>query len=571
MGTNDIRERTMTLTLTDLFCGAGGSSTGAISVPGVEVAVASNHWQLAIETHNTNHPEADHICADLSQIDPRLFRNTDLLWASPSCTKHSVAQGKRRQDAQPDLFGETLPDEAAERSRATMWDVVRFAEYHDYEAVIVENVVEVYLWPPFQSWLMAMRSLGYVDQIVYLNSMHAQLIGTGAPQSRDRIYIVWTKAKNKRPDLTRVVSPNAVCSECGPIRALQSWKRLDRAPWGKYRSQYVYRCPNVKCRNQIVEPLYRPASDIIDWSLVGTRLGDRKRPLAAKTMARIRAGIERYWGPILVEAAGNTYDAADPRHPAYGRPDGYMRAWPTDDPLRTVHTTMSKALAIPVEGREGKGATPMSEALRTMTTRNETGLLVPCGGTWRDEAASLTEAMSTRTTRETDGVAFAPFIAELRGGSCDARAIADPLSTVAASGNHHGLVTSYYGKGGTRTSDDALPTVTAMEKHALLMRNNTARGDQGQMSTPVSEYIRTVTTSGHQSLLTAGRPTIDVNDVYFRMLEPREIVAAMDFPEGYTMLGNRREQVRLAGNAVTPCAARDLVGAVVETLHGSAA
>ena len=42
------------LTLTDLFCGAGGSSTGAIAAPGIEVRVASNHWQLAVETHNTN-------------------------------------------------------------------------------------------------------------------------------------------------------------------------------------------------------------------------------------------------------------------------------------------------------------------------------------------------------------------------------------------------------------------------------------------------------------------------------------------------------------------------------------
>ena len=50
--------------------------------------------------------------------------------ASPSClsTKRSVAQVKRRQDAHPDLFGDTLPDAAAERSRATMWYVVRFAE-----------------------------------------------------------------------------------------------------------------------------------------------------------------------------------------------------------------------------------------------------------------------------------------------------------------------------------------------------------------------------------------------------------------------------------------------------------
>jgi DNA (cytosine-5)-methyltransferase 1 len=144
----------MTLTLTDLFAGAGGWSTGAIAVPGVSVKLAANHWKLALETHAANHPATDHRCADLSQIDPRLFPRTDLGWFSPSCTNHSVAQGIKRSDAQPDLFGDVLPDEAAERSRATMWDVVRFSEYHHYRAVIVENVVDVYHWAPFQAWFV---------------------------------------------------------------------------------------------------------------------------------------------------------------------------------------------------------------------------------------------------------------------------------------------------------------------------------------------------------------------------------------------------------------------------------
>ena len=283
------------LTLTDLFCGAGGSSTGAAQIPGVEVACAANHWQLAVDTHAENHPNADHRCADLSQIDPRYFPRTVLGWFSPSCTHHTVARGQKLIDGQADLFGETLPDAAAERSRATMWDVVRFSEHHRYEAVIVENVVDVYRWPPFQSWLAAMDSIGYAHQIVYLNSMHAQVFGPGAPQSRDRIYIVFWRKGNTAPDLRRVTRPNAVCTTCGTVRAMQVWKRPDRAPWGRYRSQYVYRCPNVKCRNQVVEPAFRPAADIIDWSLLGQRIGDREKPLAPKTMARIQAGIERYW------------------------------------------------------------------------------------------------------------------------------------------------------------------------------------------------------------------------------------------------------------------------------------
>ena len=87
-------------------------------------------WQLAVDVHGENHRGADHICADISQISPRYFPHTELLWASPECTNHSRAKGRKAETGQPDLFGETLPAEAAERSRATMWDVVRFSEHH---------------------------------------------------------------------------------------------------------------------------------------------------------------------------------------------------------------------------------------------------------------------------------------------------------------------------------------------------------------------------------------------------------------------------------------------------------
>lgn len=515
-----LHHSTLDLTITDHFCGAGGSSSGAKQIPGVTVKVAANHWQLAVDTHAENHPTTDHRCADLSNVDPRWFPYTTMAWFSPECTNHSIAKGRRKLDAQPDLFDEVLPDEAAERSRATMWDVVRFTEHHLYEAVIVENVVDAWNWLPFTAWLQAMDSLGYHHHTVMLNSMHAQAFGPGAPQSRDRMYVVFWRKGNRRPDFECVTSPDALCTTCGPVKARQVFKRDDKH-WGRYRAQYVYRCPRSQCQYSIVEPLYRPASDIIDWSLEGTRIGDRGRPLAAKTMARIQAGIDKYWKPLLV----------------------------------------------PVEGRDGKQAAPVDAPARTMTTRNETGLLVPCGGTWRENAAPTDQPISTRTTRETDGLAF---VAELRGGGSKHRPVSDPLCTVTASGNHHGLVTTYYGKGGAQPTDEALPTVTTVEKHALIMRNNTPRSGNGsEMTTPVGEPIRTVTTSGHQSLLDAPRPTIDIDDVRFRMLEPREIVAAMDFPDQYVVLGNRREQVRMAGNAVTPPAARDLVGIVAASLEGT--
>lgn len=520
------------LTMTDLFCGAGGSSTGAIDVPGVRVRVASNHWKLAVETHNTNHPDTDHVCADLSQINPRYFPRTDILWASPECTNHSRAKGKKHAElggGQGDLF-KPLPDEAAERSRATMYDVPRFAEAHQYRAIIVENVVEVTQWAPFRGWLITMDSLGYRHKIISLNSMHAQAHGMPAPQSRDRVYVAFWRKGNKAPDFARMQRPQAYCPTCDKVvSAMQAWKNGRKV--GRYRAQYVYRCPSVACRNQIVEPGWLPAASIIDWSMPGTRIGDRAKPLADKTRRRIAAGIARYWSPIHLEAAGHTYDAADPKHVSHGDPNAYYRAWPVADPLKTLHTIESKALAIPVEGRDGKVASTMGAPLRTATTRLETGLAVP------------------------------PFLAELRGGGSTARRASDPLATVTASGNHHGLVTSYYGRGATQPDSRALPTVTTVDRHALIMRNNSGGAE---MTTPATEPVRTVTTTGHQSVLT-GR-AVDVEDVLFRMLTPSEVKRAMDFPEGYIMLGNRREQVRLAGNAVTACTARDLVATVVEAL-----
>ncbi|KRD36834.1 DNA methyltransferase [Oerskovia sp. Root918] len=538
------------LTMTDLFCGAGGSSTGAVGVPGVEVKLAANHWDVAIETHNANHPETDHLQADISNTDPRYVPTTDLLWASPECTNHSRAKGRKLAGQQPDLFGDVLPEAAAERSRATMWDVVRFAEAHHYKAVLVENVVEVVDWSSpwgvrgglFQSWLAAMHALGYRHRIISMNSMHAQGYGLPAPQSRDRVYIAFWRTGDRAPDFDRMLRPKAYCAGCDQIvDAMQWWKKGDgQTRPGRYRSQYLYRCPNVACRNQVVEPAWLPASSIIDWSNPGTRIGDRAKPLAEKTMRRIQVGIERYWSPIHVEHGGNQYDAADPKHAGFGDPSSYYRAWPASEPLRTMHTRESKAIAympvmVPVEGREGKQPMTMGDPLRTQTTRNESGL------------------------------AFPPFLAELRGGGSTARPAADPLATITASGNHHGLVMPYYGNGRTAPTGDALSTVTTVDRHALIHRNN---GGGAEMTTLTGEPVRTITTAGHQSLLTG--QTVDIEDVRFRMLEPSEIKQAMAFPADYVMAGNRREQVKLSGNAVTPPAARDLVATVVAALTGEA-
>lgn len=550
------------LTVTDLFCGAGGSSSGLVDA-GYKVVIAANHWQLAIESHQVNHPDTDHAQADISQVDPRYFPKTHVLWGSPECTNHSIAKGVKRQRQQDQALFELdgtrpLPDEAANRSRATMWDIPRFAEHHRYMAIILENVVDAYRWDQFPAWQMAMESLGYRLRFVWLNSMHAQIGGLPAPQSRDRMYIVMWRADlstktHPAPNVGKWTRPLAFCPEHGQVQAVQAFKKAEQ--WGRYRAQYLYRCPDCYV---VIEPGWLPAASIIDWSIPAQRIGDREKPLAEKTRERIRRGIERHWAPIIAKAAGNTYDGVTTG-------SNYLRIAPTDEPMPTQTGTAEHGLAIPplivnnvsgadasrsepisrelpsivaggthasllipVEGREGKQAASTADPLRTQSTRNETGLLVPYYST--GTARPTAEPMGAVTTVDREAL-----VVPLRNHGV-AKPTTHPIDTVSAEGNHH----------------------------ALVMRNNMGGAE---MSTPITEPIRTLTTSGHQSLIEPPAPiSLDVDDAGFRMLEPHEIQAGMGFAADYVLLGSKRDKVKQAGNAVTPPAARDLGHAVAEFL-----
>ena len=571
----------MSITVTDIFCGGGGSSTGMVTIPEVEVRMAANHWDLAVQVHNSNHPNADHAAVDLHEEDPRYFPTTDILWASPECTKWSQASGGKYAAVSTALDGDLLellnpelveedPETAIiQRSRLLMFDVLRFVEHHRYRALVVENVVDIATNPKFAPewalWRKGLRNLGYEFRVVSLNSMHAQAMGDPAPQSRDRLYIVAWRKGDKAPDIDRVLRPLAWCPACSEVvEAQQAWKNGRTV--GKYRSQYVY--IHGGC-GATVEPGYLPAAAAIDWTLRGTRIGDRTKPLAEKTRRRIAAGIAKYWRPFHIEAGGNQYDAADPKHPAYGRPDGYYRAWSVLDVLKTLHTAESKALCVPLEGRAGDRVNPVGLPLRTQTSRHLDAFVTDAQFGGRDWP--ITEPSPTLTTYDNASVIEPPFVAELRGGGSDARPVADPLSTVTASGNHHALVLPYYGASkGAQPTTKPIGTLTTVDRYALLTRHFTSKDpDSAEMTTPVTEYMRTLTTTAQQSVVTPGdikAAEAQVDDCLFRMLEPHEVAAGMAFPADYKWAGTRRERVKLAGNAVTPPAARDLIAAVVEAL-----
>lgn len=562
----------MTATVTDLFCGAGGSSLGA-EFAGMELRMAANHWQTAIDVHQAHFPDAGHDCADISQADPRRYPVTDILLASPECTNHSQARGVSRRQQDPTLWD--APDPAAERSRATMWDVPRMAEQNKYKVIVVENVVEATKWIMFPAWRQAMELLGYRLTIVSANSMHH-----GVPQSRDRVYFVWALA-GIDVDLEQEIP--AACTRCERVTvARQAWKNGRTV--GRYRQQWTWNC--VTC-NTVVEPATRGAVEIIDWALACPRIGDRTRPLADKTRARILAGMQRYgWAPIVTAGAGNTHE----RTPG-------NRARPLTDPLPVQQTTATHALVVRNNGTPGghpaRHVTPAEEPLRTVTAQCGQAVLMNTAHGGRihdlDDPHPTVCASDDRLS----------LIVPLRTNG-QARPTGHPTPTATAGTTGMGLAIHMRGTETSQVADSATPlddpirTVSAGGTHAgLLMRNNVGGAE---MVTPVEEPARTLTTKGHQSLLmpyygrteaqTVDRPVptvptrdrfalVDldqlVDDCGFRMLEPHEIAAAMAFPDRYIPLDlTKKDRVKLAGNAVTPPVMQWICGRVLQALERAA-
>ncbi len=477
------------ITFTDFFCGFGGSSIG-LTEAGLQLVWAANHWDLAIENHAANFRHADHYRGDISGYDMRKVPKADVAWLSPECTWHSPAGGRKRIRAELDgLFpDEHVQSEAGERSRATMWDVVRAAEAKAFKIVIVENVVEVTSWPSFDAWLHAMELNGYEHQIVCVTAAH---IGDErnpyAPQWRDRIYFVFYKRGIAFP----VIEPRplAWCSQCeGVVESRQSWKREDRRRIGKYGPQYVYVCATGNHPSFVVEPYVLPASAAIDWSDLGTRIGDREKELAPATMRRIEAGIRMFARPIVAAAAGQTYDAASERvslaagprpgyrvAPADSTPLGVRTGTPGDgvavppfmagvnhgegdsgrqyladeQPLATRSTKIGDGVVVPpfvsrqYNSRTGVGRdsehlnTGTDEPLHPITAQGggNHALVVPAGGTWNKTPYPADEPLRTRLTRDNEGVAFI----DVARTNNRPRGVDEPLAPV-TTGLNQGLV-----------------------------------------------------------------------------------------------------------------------------------
>lgn len=464
----------------DLFCGAGGLSTGlALACESLDQDIeltAVNHWGPAIETHTQNHPDATHYNAKVEEIQPRAAvgqGDVKLLAGGPECTHFSSARGGKPVDAQ---------------KRASPWHVVDWVAKLLPENVLLENVPEFKSWGPvidgeptrngtfFEAWVETVRNLGYSVSWRVLNAADY-----GDATARKRLFII--ARKDLQPEWpTPTHSANAIG---------------DTDP-------------------------YRTAEDIIDWSDPGDSIWSRSRPLVNNTMQRIADGLERHGGEhvapfadTVAELGTADVEALQAEIVPAAEVGAAIRA--RDGPFLVEGAADVPAVA--ADGGHEDGPTPFllgqqSNATARDATERPTPTIATRGaiGLYQPAAFVLPRNGSRRGLHSNP--AYDPG--------------ERPLHTVTAK-NHDGWLVSpflveYYGNGSSQPVDEPLPTVTTKDRFALVV----------------------------PELYPLGL------DIRFRMLQPRELAAAMGFPDDYAFAGNKTETTEQIGNAVPVNLARSL-------------
>lgn len=458
----------------DLFCGAGGTSSGLMKVAremGLSVNLtAINHWPRAVETHAKNHGGARHLCAALGSIEPKLAvpgGKLRLLLASPECTHHSIARG-----------GKPMNDQ----SRASAWHVLHWCEELRVQDVLIENVKEFEDWGPLGANGRPLKSRKGEFFKAFINALR--------------------------------VSYRHV-----------EWRRLNAKDYGDATSRI--RLFIRASHKPIVWPVAthaqnpRPARDIIDWSIPGESIFTRKRPLKPNTLARIEAGIRKYWGswaePFIVVLRNN------------------CNAAPMSAPLGTLCA----------DGEHFGIVTPGQPFIVPQNSN----------GAPRDVGQPIPAI--TTTSR---GVGMVqPLILSAGGPKVDAFPVSQPMNTVLTR-DHMAIaepfiVPTNYGEEGrsgqprTRSIDQPLPTITGKRSSALIepLVVCMANSSSGNRVRSGADPLPTATARDRFGLITPDRCKLDI---LFRMLQPHELAGAMGFDKDYEFTGTREERVKQIGNAV---------------------
>lgn len=490
----------------DLFCGAGGTSTGVERAmyegnKCAEVIACVNHDPNAIASHAANHPNALHFTEDIRTLDlTELVAHTNskraanpnalvVLWASLECTNFSKAKGGQPRDADSRTLAEHL---------------FRYIEALTPDYIYIENVEEFMCWGDldengkpvsrdkgrlYMRWVQTVCKYGYDFAYRLLNAANY-----GAYTSRTRFFGIF--AKKNLP----IVFPEPTHCKNGKrdmFSSLQSWK---------------------------------PVKEVLELSNEGKSIFERDKPLADKTLERIYAGLIKFIA---------------------GGKEAFL----------IKYNSMNQS---------GKYTAPsIDEPCPTVATQNRLGvakvqfLSKQFSGDPNGKNISINEPCGTITTIDHHAVVSTQFIDAYYGNGHEhsielpspTLTTVDRLSLITAD---QFILNPQYSSSGGSIDKPCFTLIARMDK----MPPYLVSAEKGKFSIVVYESDTPAMRKIKEFMAMFG-----IVDIKMRMLNVGELKRIMGFGSEYTLIGTQAEQKKYIGNAVEVNMSRALCVALYSELN----
>lgn len=519
------------LNTVDLFCGAGGATTGLeLALSRLKMChrgLAINHWAVAVDTMKRNHPDIDTKQMSIEEAVPADLVPegvVDLLWASPSCTHHSRAKGGKPRSnqlrAQPEL-------------------VLTWLDQLFIRRIIIENVPEFVDWGPLNKNGKPIKKLKGACFIAWIRAIEA------------RNYTVdW-----------RVVN----CADYGDATSRRRFfLKAVRRGCGKIRWPEPTHAENPQPDLFGTLKPWRGVRECLDLSNPGKSIFNRDNPLSRNTLRRVAVGMQKYNGmDFLMDMLGS--DGGDE-----------SRVHLLTKPMPTQHSGGNRCAVVrPFVVRLNKNcdAENIDAPLSTVTASGQHHAL--CQPLIIDhckngEAKPLDKPLGTQHTHDRFSV-VQPFILDYFGLKHNhkhhVKSVDRPLPTLTTETHHYlcqPLVLGQHGGAAARPIDEPCPTIATagairVATPIILDMSRPGGNDSGHVR-PADKPIQTLTTCDNVQVAipvifdeAVGLPRLPDGryiDIRLRMLKPSELAAAHSFPKDYVLTGNRGEQVKQIGNSV---------------------
>jgi DNA (cytosine-5)-methyltransferase 1 len=421
--------------IVDNFAGGGGASTGIELAIGHSVDIAINHDPAAIAMHKANHPETEHFCENVWEVNPVKAvkgRPVGLAWFSPDCKHFSKAKGGKPVE---------------KKIRGLAWIVLKWAALVRPRVIMLENVEEFQTWGPlnrrrhpikskkgqtYWKWRGQLEALGYE-----IDSRELVAADYGAPTKRKRFFMV------ARCDGIPIVWP--------------------KPTHGDRNSEEVIK--------GLLKP-YVPAAEIIDWDIPCKSIFGRKKPLAENTMKRIARGLQKFVvdnpEPFIMQI-GHTGFTKD-------------RNKSINEPLSTIVSKAEHCLITPTliqyhseTTKDGVRGQSIQEPIMTLDSSPRYGLVSAFiskyyDGTYKGAGSKCDEPLHTVTGKDHNALVTAHIIQ--MNNNMIGTDMREPLNTIVAGPGHIGEVRAflikYYGQGIGQDIKDPLDTVVSKDRFGLV-------------------------------------------------------------------------------------------------------